>query len=116
MHEIIRLAKRGGLQSTLNEQASFEHNPSLEFDARGRLRRWVKQAQILEEERDKVCCGGSIDEQQQELRFVEKLEAYQSRLYVDLDVRTRALKNWKKLRLLILLLQVCGGRTAEALV
>ena len=50
---------------------------------------------------------------QHELRFVKKLEAYQSQLYVDLDLRSRALKNWKKLRLLILLMQVCGGRTAE---
>ena len=116
MHDIIRRARLGGLKSTLNEQAIFEHNPSVEFDARGRLRRWVKEAQILEEERQRLCCGSSIDEKQHELRFVKKLEAYQSQLYVDLDVRTRALKNWKKLRLLILLMQVCGGRTAEALV
>ena len=42
MHDIIRRARFGGMSATINEQVEFEHNPSLEFDARGRLLRWVK--------------------------------------------------------------------------
>ena len=96
MHQIIRRASKKGIKSTISEQAIFEHDPAVEFDARGRLRRWVKEAQKLDEDRSRACCG-SADEQH-ELRFVEKLEAYQNRLYADLEVRSRALKNWKKLR------------------
>ena len=42
--------------------------------------------------------------------FVKKLEQYESRLHDDLEVRSRAINNWKKLRILLILLSICGGK------
>lgn len=43
-----------------------------------------------------------------DLLFIKKLEAFENRLPDDLALRERAIKNWKKLRLLVVLLMVCG--------
>ena len=48
---------------------------------------------------------------QHDLVFVDKLEAFSNRLHDDLETRARAMKNWKKLRILIVLFKICGNKT-----
>ena len=43
-----------------------------------------------------------------DLEFVRSLDRLECRLQDDLEVRRRAINNWKKLRLLIVLLIICG--------
>lgn len=38
------------------------------------------------------------------------MDWFQNQLYDELEVRQRAIANWKRLRIVIVLLQVCGGR------
>lgn len=45
--------------------------------------------------------------------FVLKLEDYNKKLFDSCEVQKRAVKNWQRLRIVLLLLQVCGGRTIE---
>ena len=42
------------------------------------------------------------------MNFVKNLDEYECRLNDTLNVRDNALKNWRKLRLLIVLLIICG--------
>ena len=44
-----------------------------------------------------------------DLRFVRKMDAYNSRLYDSLEERKRAVKNWQRLRILLVLLSLTGG-------
>ena len=36
-------------------QANYDHDPSMEYDARGRLKRWVKVGEKVEEFKTKCC-------------------------------------------------------------
>ena len=37
------------------------------------------------------------------------MERFQDQLYDELEIRQRAIANWKRLRIIIVLMQVCGG-------
>ena len=41
------------------------------------------------------------------------MDRFQGQLYDELEVRKRAIANWKRIRIVIVLLQVCGGRAAQ---
>ena len=51
---------------------------------------------------------------ERDLLFSQKLEVYEEQLYDDLEVRARAISNWKKLRILIVLFQLTGMRHSES--
>ena len=38
---------------------------------------------------------------------------FREKLFIDIETRKRAINNWKKVRLLIVLLNVCGGKLHE---
>ena len=63
----------------------------------------------------KPCCGDKRHptELQHDLVYVDKLELFNDRLYDDIDYRTRAMKNWQKLRILIVLFQICGKNSLD---
>lgn len=44
---------------------------------------------------------------------MDKFEAFETQLYSDLEVRRRAISNWKKLRLLLVLFQMTGSTQEE---
>ena len=79
------------------ERAHYMHdfNPSQLFDEKGRLKRWVKDP-IEYQPMIKPCCGDKRHPTnlQHDLVYVDKLELFNSRLYDDIDFRTRAMKNW----------------------
>ena len=91
-----------------------DFNPSQIFDEKGRLKRWVKDP-IEYQPMIKSCCREKRHptDLQHDLAYVDKLELFNSRLYDDIDFRTRAMKNWQKLRILIVLFQICGKNTID---
>ena len=54
------------------------------------------------------------DKHAHDLNFVYKYEAFESKMFDKLTAKKRAINNWQRLRIVLLLLQVCGGRTTEA--
>ena len=42
--------------------------------------------------------------------FINKLEVFQNSLYKDIEVRKRAIANWKKLRMILVLVTVWGQK------
>lgn len=64
----------------------------------------------------KPCCGDRRHPTnlQHDLVYVDKLELFNDRLYDDIDFRTRAMKNWQKLRILIVLFQICGKNSLDS--
>lgn len=86
----------------------MDHDPSMIFDDDGRLERWVKERRKPELV-PKGCCGKALSKLDSELKFVEDLDAFEKRLFDNLEVRQRAIKNWHKLRILIVLIIICNG-------
>ena len=82
----------------------FNHNPSLMFSARGRLMRWLKDPEQIPDKTPGCCGVYDMTDHEHDLLFVHKLEQYENKLHEDLDARTRAINNWKKLRLLLIIL------------
>ena len=91
-----------------------DHDPALLFDEHGRLLRWVKDPPEYKPMVYSCCEKRHPTALQHDLVFVDKLEAFQNRLHDDLEVRTRAMKNWKKLRILIVLFKICGNKTVSS--
>lgn len=91
---------------------NVEHNPAMEIKD-GRLKRWVKDESRLQDEWQKHCCGNQNDKHVHDLNFVYKFEAFESAVYDKLTAKKRAISNWQRLRIVLLLLDVCGGRTTE---
>ena len=93
-----------------NAQQQLDHDPSMIFDSQGRLLRWVKQKRKRVHD-VKNCCGNSkLNETDHNLLFIAKLEAFQKQLFNELEVRGRAISNWKFLRNKLLMLQLWSGK------
>ena len=64
----------------------------------------------------KLCCRG-IDEKQYKKAtdqvYLDKMQQLHTHFYDNLEVSKRAIANWKKLRILLVLLKVCGGRLSQ---
>lgn len=91
-----------------------DHDPAMMFDEQGRLFRWVRER----DEKERVprgCCQKAVlpSKHELDLIFVKQLDELECRLFDTLEVRTRAIRNWKKMRLLIVLLTMCGGRSVD---
>ena len=56
-------------------QAHYDHDPSMEFDARGRLKRWVKVRQNSEEQKTK-CCKPVLNDVEENLKFIDRLDKF----------------------------------------
>ena len=108
--QMLKHANQGRSVEEFRELAAqLEHDPALMFSAEGRLQRWMNEPTKVKEKKP-VCCGAKNTPHEKDLLFVKKLEKYESRLHDDLEVRRRAINNWKKLRILLILLSICGGK------
>ena len=47
-------------------------------------------------------------------RTIAALERYNETLYMDLEREKRAIQNWQRLKILLAVLKVCGGRMDKA--
>jgi len=89
----------------------IEHNPAKIFDEQGRLLRWkLNPYEVVEVAPS--CCGKSrMTQLDQDLLFNKKLENFHNQLYDHLEVSKRAIANWKKIRVLLVLLKLCGNKS-----
>lgn len=51
-----------------------------------------------------------LSKEDENVQFIQTMNEYTSRLYGNLEASQRAMKNWRKLKILIVLLRVCGNR------
>ena len=115
MFKMIEQAKNTHVLSGFTQtEALVNHNPAMIFSKEGQLYRWVKTPTKAEERFDGCCGSQSNTKIEKDHIFIDKFEAFESRLHDNLEVRRRAISNWKKLRILILMLGLCGGRLADS--
>jgi len=57
-----------------------------------------------------TCCAHETTEDLNNYIAIQKLEIFSDRLNQKLEVRTRAINNWKRIRVLLAILKICGGR------
>lgn len=80
-------------------------------DSEGKVIRWLPDP-VDTEPTSRFCCGkGTLSETADHALFLRQNEEFQNEMFEKLDTRSRAIANWKKLRILLVLLRVCGGRT-----
>ena len=90
----------------------LRHDPALQFDDDGRLLRWDRKHNRIREV-EKSCCNKGMTKHDQDLVFIKKLDAYQNQLYDNLEVRKRAVSNWRRIRVLLVLMKISGGKTLQ---
>ena len=92
----------------------MESRRSIAYDAQGRLIRWkLEFDDENEDEYEKhlsTCCAPETTEDLDNYIAIQKLEMFSDRLNQRLERRTRAINNWKRLRVLLAILKICGGR------
>ena len=85
-------------EESIMKQVVEEHDPAMLITASGRLKRWVK----LPYEpvyAQKTCCSKTVlPEQTANLNFIHGLDKYEEKLFDNLAVRARAIKNWRFLK------------------
>ena len=80
------------------------------FDSHGRRYRWVKDVKLPRQE-SVGTWGKTPTAWQQDIDFVQGLEKWLDSLNRKLEVQKRAISNWKKLKLVLVMMKVCGGKT-----
>ena len=83
----------------------------LHHDERGRIVRWVKSKRALndEDESTRCCQKRKISQLSEDLQYVQGLDQWTSQLFNSLEVRRRAVANWKRLKIVLVLMKVCGN-------
>lgn len=80
-----------------------------EYDERGRYKRWRNDSSNVPF-KPNGCCAKEYDMNEKDLIFVNELEQFETNLYDNLEVRKRAIGNWKRLRVLLVMLKLSGGK------
>lgn len=79
------------------------------WDDEGRIKRWITDDLYVDENRKRGCsgcCKREYTELEKEKIFVKNMNTFNTLLYDDLDARSRAIANWKRLRLMIMLMRL----------
>ena len=89
------------------------------YDNQGRLLRWSYKEPIEFTNVTTRCCQSDSNykevEHKQNKQFLNNLEKFQSQFYDNLEVSKRAIANWKKLRVLLILLKIFNGSPSLSL-
>ena len=78
--------------------------------------RWKYNPNTDVDDRDsKTCCNNCKTDKERDLQednidFVRQFNVFRQEMFQDLMDRKRAIQNWQKLRILLLLLKISGGR------
>lgn len=116
--EMIKLMRTNemepGDRSALQRATTLhDRNPALLFDNGGRHQRWIKRKTNYKPMVTQCCEKKHPTKKQHDLVYVDKLEQFSSQLYDDIERRSNAMKNWQKLRILIVLFQICGNKAVD---
>lgn len=94
-----------------SEILDMEHSLEAFEDEKGRTIRWRRTYDQQSTEKGPHCkmCRGGLDCIEAEAQLTQLEEE----LYDRLEVRQRAISNWKRLRIVIVILRMCNGRLEE---
>lgn len=82
------------------------------LDDKGRTRRWVvKQPEVVFTSQS-FCCAkyNPSTDHENDLYFVKAFAEMEQSLFGELEVHSRAISNWKKIRLLLVLMRIAKGK------
>ena len=92
----------------------IETNTAIIEDDQGRRLRWEfsKEAPPIAE---KNCfgCEQQMAKHDYDKLFLVQTQYFTKRLYQNIEVREKAIANWKKLRILLVLFRICGGNQKQ---
>lgn len=71
----------------------------------------MRDPPMTHDDEETKCCQQDPGYIVDDLAFVKNLEIFESQLYYNLQMRKRAINNWKKLKVLLIMLKLSGGRT-----
>ena len=117
MHKAIRMlqlhdaSNDGQLSARIKKIETIIENDREERDELNRLQkvRWVRQRGKVTYQANRCCRSRQISQNDEDLNFVEELEAFNNQMYIDLEARKRAINNWRKLRTMVGLYRICGA-------
>ena len=89
-------------------------DPAQNFDDLNRLIRWKRKFEADEQkEKGFECCPNLEVEHAKNLHdhlFVRKLEIFNERLNIKLEKRRKAIANWRRMKVVLAILKLCGNR------
>ena len=94
----------------------MSHDCQTGVDENGRVRRWVRDKPNITSDEPRKCCHNDSNHSLYDLAFVENLEIFEMQLYDNIRMRKRAISNWKKVKVLLVMLKLSGGRFDPTLV
>lgn len=94
---------------------AINDNTDDRFDEQGRIIRWKRVIEPDEEqaERRNRCSNRRQERQVNDLQADAFLEGFNEELYERLENRRRAISNWKRLKIVIVVLRMCNGKMNE---
>ena len=88
----------------------MENSEAMVYDEQGRLLRWQPEIPDATKFTAKCFSRQVWEEADQNKYFIKRLDTYHRQFYDNLEVSKRAIANWKKLRILIVLFKICGNK------
>ena len=83
------------------------------LDENGRFIRWSRVYEKLEHKYKKTICGTKMERIVPDIEAEAALGLFNEDLYERLDARRRAISNWKRLKIVIVILKMCNGHFHE---
>ena len=81
------------------------------LDRKGRLKRWHLKQEKVVKPTSQCCTVAEMNEHDQSKLFVSRLNQFDEELYFTLEMRSRAIAKWKKLRILLVLTLMCSSNS-----
>ena len=91
-----------------------ERDPDGFVDELGRTIRWERAFNGQEAQYQKIGCGRKGERILSDIEAVEALQQLNEDMYDRLEARRRALANWSRLKIVIVILKMTGGRVYES--
>ena len=88
------------------KQVVSEHDPAMMVTGSGRLKRWVKLPYEPVYPQKNSCSTAKLPQDIADLNFIHSLDKYEQKLFDNLTVRARAIRNWKHIKNKLMMLVV----------
>ena len=114
---ITKARSKDGMKQFLKEEfIMLTQNPAQVQDEQGRIERWEREMVNLDYDREKNCCGNekpppeNIKNKQDDRKALEEAIEMRQSLYNNLLLRRKALANWNRLKIMLVLLRMNGNK------
>lgn len=92
---------------------AVNNNNDDRFDEQGRIIRWKRILEYGEQEEHHTRCCRQGERVVSDVEADAYLESFNEELYERLMVRKKAISNWKRLKIVIVILRMCNGKMNE---